>query len=123
MYDLLDRFCTAYLDDVLVYSANRKEHRQHVREVVSRLRDAGLQIDINKCEFETTKTKYLGLIVTPDGLQMDPEKVKAVLKWKPPLGIKDLQKFIGFTNFYRRFIYNFSKITTPFNGLLKKGVL
>ena len=123
LYDLLDRFCTAYLDDVLVYSANRKEHRQHVREVVSRLRDAGLQIDINKCEFETTKTKYLGLIVTPDGLQMDPEKVKAVLKWKPPPGVKDLQKFIGFANFYRRFIRDFSKITTPLNGLLKKGVL
>ena len=54
---------------------------------------------------------------------MDPKKVKAILKWKPPLGIKDLQKFIGFANFYRQFICDFSKITTPLNGLLKKRVL
>jgi hypothetical protein len=121
LYDLLDRFCTAYLDDVLIYSENRRDHRRHVREVVTRLRDAGLQIDINKCEFETTKTKYLGLIVTPAGLQMDPEKVKAVLKWRPPPGLKDLQKFLGFANFYRRFIRNFSKITASFSSLLKKG--
>src|SRR5436189_6146703 len=64
LFDLLDKICTAYLDDVLIYSENRKEHRAHVREVVSRLRDAGLQIDIDKCEFETTRTKYIRLIVT-----------------------------------------------------------
>ena len=121
LFDLLDRTCTAYLDDVLIYSANRKEHRAHVREVIQRLREAGLQIDINKCEFETTKTKYLGLIVTPDGIQMDPEKVSAILNWKPPLGIKDLQKFLGFANFYRRFIRDFSKTTAPLNNLLKKN--
>jgi len=56
LFDLLDKICTAYLDDVLIYSKDRKEHRAHVREVVSRLRDAGLQIDIDKCEFETTRT-------------------------------------------------------------------
>ena len=54
---------------------------------------------------------------------MDPKKVKAILKWKPPLGVKDLQKFISFANFYCRFIRDFSKITIPLNGLLKKGVL
>jgi len=75
LYDLLDKICTAYLDDVLVYSKTRKEHREHVREVVIRLRDAGLQIDIDKCEFETTRTKYLGLIITPGGIEMDPSKV------------------------------------------------
>jgi hypothetical protein len=76
LHDLLDKTCTAYLDDVLIYSASRKDHRKHVREVVQRLIEAGLQIDIHKCEFETTKTKYLGLIVSPGGIQMDPTKVK-----------------------------------------------
>ena len=76
--DLLDDICTAYLDDILVYSANKKEHREHVRTVVTRLRDAGLQIDINKCEFETTRTKYLGIVITPEGLEMDPEKIAAI---------------------------------------------
>ena len=122
LFDLLDKTCTAYLDDVLVYSSNRKEHRAHVREVVTRLREAGLQIDIDKCEFETTKTKYLGLIVTPDGIQMDPAKVTTILEWRSPLTLKDLQRFLGFANFYRRFIRDFSKITAPLNTLMRKGV-
>jgi RNase H-like domain found in reverse transcriptase/Reverse transcriptase (RNA-dependent DNA polymerase)/Integrase zinc binding domain len=122
LHDLLDKTCTAYLDDVLVYSANRKNHRNHVREVVQRLIEAGLQIDINKCEFETTKTKYLGLIISPGGIQMDPVKVKTIHNWLPPLNLKDLQKFLGFANFYRRFIRDFSKISAPLNELLKKNV-
>ena len=122
LFDILDKFCTAYLDDVLIYSLTRKEHRAHVREVTQRLREAGLQIDIAKCEFETKRTKYLGLIVTPDGIQMDTEKVKTIVEWKEPPGVKDLQKFLGFANFYRRFIKDFSKHTQPLTNLLKKGI-
>ena len=121
LYDLLDKICTAYLDDILIYSKTRKEHREHVRQVVVRLRDAGLQIDINKCEFETTRTKYLGLIITPDGIEMDPAKVDAILSWEAPTSVRDLQKFLGFANFYRRFIKDFSRLSQPLNNLLKKG--
>jgi hypothetical protein len=120
LFDLLDNTCTAYLDDILVYSANRKDHREHVREVVRRLTEAGLQIDVHKCEFETTRTKYLGLIVSPGGIQMDPAKVKTIRDWLPPPSLKDLQKFLGFANFYRRFIRDFSKIAAPLNRLLLK---
>jgi hypothetical protein len=120
LHDLLDKTCTAYLDDVLIYSANRKDHQTHVREVVKRLLEAGLQIDINKCEFETTKTKYLGLIITPGGINMDPEKVKTIKEWLTPPCLKDLQKFLGFANFYRRFIRDFSKICKPLNELMRK---
>lgn len=120
LFDLLDNTCTAYLDDVLIYSSDKKEHRKHVDEVVSRLREAGLQIDIDKCEFETTKTKYLGLIITPGGIQMDPDKVSAILNWERPSGLHDLQRFLGFANFYRRFIQDFSKMTRPLNDLLRK---
>ncbi|MDB5911071.1 MAG: hypothetical protein JWP34_5188, partial [Massilia sp.] len=121
LFDLLDKTCTAYLDDVLIYSTDKKEHRQHVREVVKRLLDAGLQIDIAKCEFEVTRTKYLGLIVTPEGLEMDPEKVATIVDWKAPTSVRDLQRFLGFANFYRRFIQDFSKICAPLNNLLQKG--
>ncbi|KAI1668824.1 Reverse transcriptase domain protein [Pyrenophora tritici-repentis] len=82
--------------------------------------EAGLQIDINKCEFETTKTKYLGLIITPGGISMDPEKVKTIKEWLRPPCLKDLQKFLGFANFYRRFIRDFSKICKPLNELMRK---
>ena len=101
LFDLLDRSCTAYLDDVLVYSATRKEHRKHVREVVRRLRDACLQIDIDKSKFETSRTKYLGLIITPEGIQIDPTKVATVRNWKEPLNVRELQRFLGFANFYQ----------------------
>jgi hypothetical protein len=121
LFDLLDKTCTAYLDDILIYSDSKKDHRQHVREVVQRLIDAGLQIDIDKCEFETTKTKYLGLIVTPNGIEMDPEKVKTITEWQAPTSLKDLQRFLGFANFYRRFIQGFSKVTNPLNTLMRKG--
>ena len=120
LYDLLDKTCTAYLDDVLVYSATRKEHRQHVREVMDRLIDAGLQVDIKKCEFETTRTKYLGLIITSNGIEMDPEKVAAIVSWKRPSNLRELQRFLGFANFYRRFIKDFSNICKPLNNLLRK---
>ena len=122
LYDLLDKTCTAYLDDVLVYSESKGEHRAHVREVVKRLMDAGLQIDINKCEFEMTRCKYLSLIITPNGIDMDEAKVKAITAWQPPKTVRNLQKFLSFSNFYQRFIRDFSKIARPLNDLLRKGI-
>ena len=77
--DILNDFCSAYIDDIIIYSRNKKEHRKHVREVLRRLQDARLQCDINKCEFEVKLTKYLGFIVKAGkGLRIDPEKVKAI---------------------------------------------
>ena len=90
LYDMLDHCATAYLDDILIYSRNLKDHVKQVREVLKRLIDAGLQIDINKCEFHTKKTKYLGLIITPGGIEMDQEKVTAIASWLPPTNRKQL---------------------------------
>ena len=87
-----------------------------------RLHHAGLQVNIDKCEFETTRTKYHGLIVTPGGVEMDPEKVSTILDWKPPPALRDLQRFLGFANFYRRFIRDFSKIARPLNDLQRKDI-
>jgi hypothetical protein len=121
LFDLLDKTCTAYLDDILVYSLNRSEHRGHVREVVSRLKEASLQIDITKCDFESTRTKYLSLIISPDRIQMDPAKVETIAQWKEPQRVRDLQRFLGFANFYHQFIRGFSDIAWPLHDLLKKG--
>lgn len=120
LFDLLDKYVTAYLDDVLIYSESRSEHRRHVREVITRLRDAGLTIDIRKCEFETKSTKYLGLIISDKGVGMDPDKVAAVTSWEPPETLKDLQRFVGFSNFYRRFIKGFSKIALPLTSRMSR---
>ena len=75
LFDFLDKFASAYLDDILIYSESLDEHRQHVQKVLKKLRAAGLQVDIEKCEFHVSETKFLGLIVGRDGVRMDPEKI------------------------------------------------
>jgi transposase InsO family protein len=117
--DYLDEFCSAYLDDVLVYSETEEEHVQHCRKALTKLRDAGLYLDIRKCEFHVQRVKYLGMILTCEGLQMDPDKIKAIKDWKDLRTIKDVQAFIGFANFYRRFIYKFSLIVRPLIELIR----
>jgi hypothetical protein len=122
LYDILDVYATAYLDDILVYSKDKKEHTEHVREILRRLIKCGLHADIKKCEFSTTKTRYLGIIITPGGIEMDSEKVKAITEWEPPGTRRQLQRFLGFANFYRRFIKNYSTLALPLVDLTKKDV-
>jgi hypothetical protein len=86
--DLLDVICTAYLDDILIYSTDELEHEAHVKQVVDRLRATGLQADIQKCEFSVTKTKYLGFIVSTEGIQVDQDKVKVIADWPQPRTVR-----------------------------------
>jgi hypothetical protein len=118
----LDIFCTAFIDDVLIYSDNLEDHKKHVRLVLETLREAGLYLDIDKCEFHKTEVKYLGLVISTDGVKMDPEKVSAILNWEAPKNVTDIRAFLGFANFYRRFIDGFSTIVSPLVRLTRKNV-
>jgi hypothetical protein len=120
LWDILDKYAIAYLNNVLIYSELRFDYRKHVRKVVKRFMNAGLQINVNKCEFDATKTKYLGLIIRPEGIEINSKKVKAIITWNLPTSLKKLQRFLGFANFYRRFIRNFSPLSKPLHNLLKK---
>lgn len=120
LFDYLDEFCTAYLDDILIYSDDELEHQVHVKKVLERLRNAGLQVDIKKCEFGVKRTKYLGFIVTTEGIEVDPEKVEAIRNWKPPRTVKGIQSFLGFCNFYRRFIRDYRIVAKPLVRLTRK---
>lgn len=87
--------------------------------VLSRLREHQLYVKAEKFEFRTTQTSFLGYIVSHKGVEMDRSKVKAVTEWPKPSTIKALQRFLGFTNFYRRFILNYSTTADPLTSLLK----
>ena len=88
--------------------------------MLQKLQEAGLQADVRKSEFDVTKTKFLGLIVSKDGISMDPEKIKVIQEWETPRNLTEVQSFVGFCNFYRRFIKDFSKILRPMIELSKK---
>ena len=119
LIEYLNDFCSAYMDDVIIFSKTRAEHTEHVRKVLQKLVDAGLQADINKSEFGVQKTKFLGLIISSDGVEMDPQKIETILEWSLPHNCRDIQSFIGFCNFYRRFIKDFSRIAQPLIRLTK----
>lgn len=119
--DLLDVHVTIYLDDILVYSDDPAEHTKHVREVLRRLRKHGLYARPDKCRFSSDSVEYLGFILSKDGLKMDPTKVQSIRDWPEPRKIKDIQSFLGFANFYRRFISDYSDIVVPLTRLTRKG--
>jgi hypothetical protein len=86
----LDEFCTAYVDDILIFSKDSAKHYEHVTQVLEKLRSAGLQADIKKSEFSVIKTKFLGYIISTEGIVVDPDKISAVMKWERPTRVKEL---------------------------------
>ena len=115
-----DVFVVVYLDDILVYSKTYEEHIQHVHLILTALRDANLRIKVEKTEFHKKEVKFLGYIVSREGLKMDSKKIEAITSWPKPTTVKEVQSFLGFTNFYRQFIKDYSKIATLLTNLTKK---
>jgi len=120
--DMLDVCVIVYLDDILIYSDNMELHQKHVREVLRRLRQNGLFAGVNKCTFHADTVEYLGYILSPTGLSMDPTKVQTIQDWPEPRKVKDIQSFLGFANFYRRFIHEYSDIVIPLTRLTRKDL-
>jgi hypothetical protein len=113
----LNEFCTAYIDDILIFFEDPAEHRKHVTQVLKKLQLAGLQADIKKNEFSVIKTKFLRYIISINGIAVDPDKVSAITSWKRSTKVKKLQLFLGFCNFYRLFIEDYSRVTKPLHRL------
>ena len=119
MSDLLDVCCVVYLDDILIYSQTEEQHVRDVRKVLDRLRAYKLYAKMSKCAFHTKLVAFLGFLITPEGVSMEPERIRTILEWPEPQCLYDVQQFIGFGNFYRRFIENYSRVAAPLSELTK----
>jgi Reverse transcriptase (RNA-dependent DNA polymerase) len=119
--DLLDICVVVYLDDILIYSNDPSSHQDHVKEVLRHLHQHNLFVREDKCEFHRGSVEFLRYNLSPEGLTMSDEKVKAIQDWPKPRKVRDIQSFLGFANFYRRLIHDYSRITVPLTRLTRKG--
>jgi hypothetical protein len=106
-----------YIDNVIIATKDLAEHRRLVYKVLQRFKENNLYLKPEKCEFERTQIEYLRMIISHNKVAMDPVKVQGVVDWPVPKSKQDVQSFLGFCNFYRRFIKDFSKIARPMHGL------
>ena len=119
--EYLDIFVIAYLDNILVYiKSTLKEHAKAVKNVLKALQQADMRLRPDKCEFHKKEVKFLKSIITTERIRMDQKKVKAVTEWPEPKNLKEVQAFLGFVNFYQRFIQDYLKVITPLTTLTKK---
>ena len=110
-------WCIIYLDDIIIFSKNPDDHLTHLEGVFERLAKAGLKLKPSKCEFFRRGLKYLGHIVSKNGIATDPGKVKAIQDWPKPKTVTEVRSFTGFTNYYRCFIKGYAKVARPLHEL------
>ena len=111
--------CVVYIDDIVIYSKTEEEHEILLRKVFQKIREAGLKLSPKKCRLFQREIKCLGHVVSAEGISCDPSKTVAVSTWPVPTTVKDVQKFLGFTGFYRRFIKDYAKVARPLTELLR----
>ena len=111
--------CLIYLDDIIIFSTTFEEHLTRLENVFKRLDQANLKLKPSKCKLFQKEVKYLGHIVSDQGISTDPKKIETLQKWPRPTTVKEVRQFIGFASFYRRFIPGFARIARPLHDLLK----
>jgi len=112
----------AFVDDVLVGTETKEGHDEIVEEILRRLEENNLYIKLEKCVWKVRKIRFLGVVIGPNGIEMEEEKVDRVLSWLEPKNVKDVRKFLGLANYYRRFIKDFAQVARPINVLMRKDV-
>jgi len=109
-----------FIDDVIVGTETEEGHDELVVEVIRRLEENDLYVKLEKCKWKVREVGFLGVVIGPDGIRMEEEKVKGVLKWLTPKGVKDVQKFLGLANYYCQFIEGFASVARPLHDMVKK---
>jgi hypothetical protein len=120
---LLRKCVLVFFDDLLIFSRTLEEHIEHVRLVLQLLQRDKWQVKLSKCVFAQRQLRYLGHIISEQGVATDPEKVQAVLNWPAPTSVKELHSFLGLAGYYRRFVRHFGIISRSLTDLLKKGAM
>ncbi|MCJ8732691.1 hypothetical protein PDJAM_G00214120 [Pangasius djambal] len=120
LQETLNHYAFVYLDDILIFSSLLEEHVVHVGRVLQLLLQNHLYVKLEKSQFHVTTISFLGFVVSQGRLSMDPDKVKAVTQWPQPTSVQLVQRFLGFANFFRRFIWDFSTLAAPLSALTKK---
>jgi len=110
----------AFVNDVLVGTETKKGHDEVVEEILRRLEENGLYVKPEKCMWKVKKIGFLGVVIGPNGIEMEKEKVNGVLSWPRPKTVRDVRKFLGLANYYRRFIKDFTRVARPMNMLTRK---
>ena len=116
----LDKFVVVFIDDILIYSRTQEGHAEHLKTILSILREKQLYAKRSKCEFWMTSIQFLGHMILAQDISVDPSKVEIVLKWEHPKLVTKIRSFVGLASYYRRFIEGFSKIATPLTQLTRK---
>jgi hypothetical protein len=117
-HEYLNDFVVYYIDDIFIFSKNIANHERHVCTILEKLQEVGFYAKLEKCEFRQTEVEFLGYIISGNGIHMDLHKVQTIVDWATLTFVRDVQCFLGFANFYRRFIAHYSTIMTPFIRLI-----
>ncbi|GJX81905.1 putative reverse transcriptase domain-containing protein [Tanacetum coccineum] len=118
----LDKFVIVFIDDILIYSKNKQEHKEHVKLILELLKKEELYAKFSKCEFWIPKVQFLGHVIDIKGIHVDPAKIESIKDWVSPKSPTEIHQFLGFAGYYRRFIEGFSKIAKPMTMLTQKKV-
>ncbi|GJY76560.1 putative reverse transcriptase domain-containing protein [Tanacetum coccineum] len=118
----LDKFVIVFIDDILIYSKNKQEHKEHLKQILELLKKEELYAKFSKCEFWIPKVQFLGHVIDSKGIHVDPAKIESIKDWASPKSPTEIRQFLGLAGYYRRFIEGFSKIAKPMTKLTQKKV-
>ncbi|GKD34843.1 putative reverse transcriptase domain-containing protein, partial [Tanacetum coccineum] len=119
----LDKFVIVFIDDILIYSKNKKEHEEHLKAILELLKKEELYAKFSKCEFWIPKVQFIGHVIDCQGIHVDPAKIESIKDWASPKTPTEIRQFLGLAGYYRRFIEGFSKIAKPMTKLTQKKVV
>ena len=116
----LDQFVIVFIDDILIYSGSKEDHEEHLRVVLQILRENQLYAKFSKCKFWLDSVAFLGHVISVEGVYVDPQKIEAIVNWKPPTNVNEIRSFLGLAGYYRKFVEGFSKLAAPLTKLTRK---